>query len=127
MASAITGAVVSTTLLALNSYTKSYDHGQLAQKHKSTAAGLWLIRERYLNLITDIVMGERPIEALQKERDAILHDLHAIYSTAPATTNKAYAKAQKALKTSEDLTFTDEEIDAFLPKELKKARKNLQD
>lgn len=122
---AIIGAIISTALLAVNSFTKNYDHGQLAQKHKSTAAGLWLIRERYLNLITDIVMGERPIEALQKERDAIMNDLHAIYSGAPATTSKAYMRAQEALKTKEDLTFSDEEIDAFLPKELKKSRGNV--
>jgi SMODS and SLOG-associating 2TM effector domain family 4 len=107
----------------LNSYTKSYDHGQLAQKHKQTAANLWLIRERYLNLITDIVMGERPIEALQKERDLIMSDLHSAYTGAPATTSKAYASTQRALQRDEDLTFSDEEIDAFLPKELKKSRR----
>jgi len=120
--SAILGALVSTALLGLNTYTKSYDHGQLAQKHKQTGAALWMIRERYLTLIVDIVMGERPIEALQKERDAITTDLGKIYESAPATTSKAYAKAQDALKTKEDLTFADEEIDVFLPKALRSNR-----
>lgn len=117
---AVIGVIVSTLLLALNTYTKSYDHGELAQKHKQTAANLWLIRERYFNLLTDIRMGERPIEALQEARDAIVSDLHGIYSNSPATTGKAYAKAQDALKTKEDMTFSEEEIDAFLPRELKR-------
>jgi hypothetical protein len=120
--SAILGALVSTTLFGLNTYTKSYDHGQLAQKHKQTGAALWMIRDRYLTLIVDIVMGERPIEALQKERDAITGDLGKIYECAPATTGKAYAKAQDALKTKEDLTLADEEIDVFLPKALRSNR-----
>jgi hypothetical protein len=120
--SAILGALVSTTLFGLNAYTKNYDHGQLAQKHKQTGAALWMIRERYLNLIVDIVMGERPIEALQKERDAITSDLGKIYESAPATTSKAYAKAQEALKTREDLTFADGEIDLLLPKSLRSNR-----
>ena len=121
-AGAILGVGVSTVLLALNAYTKNYDHGEFAQKHKQTAGNLWLIRERYFSLLTDLAMGERPIESLQRERDVILGNLNSIYGGAPATTSKAYLKAQNALKTKEDLTFSEEEIDAFLPKELKRAK-----
>lgn len=120
---AILGTIVSVSLLVLNSYTKNYDHGQLAQKHKQSAAALWLIRERYLSLLTDLRMGERPIEFLQTQRDALLEELHPIYVGAPATTNKAYKRAQLALQKQEDLTFTTEEIDAFLPKELRRTPK----
>ncbi len=120
---AVIGAVLSTTLLALNAYTKNYDLGALAQKHKQTASDLWLIRETYLSLITDLVMGERPIEYLQKERDDILKKLHEVYAGSPPTTGDAYKKAQDALQTKEDLTFSEEEIDAFLPKELKRNKK----
>jgi hypothetical protein len=119
---AVLGVIVSTSLLALNAYTKNYDIGQLAQKHKQAAADLWLIRERYLSLLTDLAMGETPIEKLQVERDVLLDQLHSIYAGAPSTTNKAYGKAQKALKQYEDMTFSDEEIDAFLPKELKRSK-----
>jgi|ERR1039458_442092 hypothetical protein len=116
------GVVISTALLAINSYTKNYDLGALAQKHKQAASDLWLIREKYLSLITDLVMGEKPIENLQQERDVLLKQLHEVYAGSPATTNDAYAKAQKALKTKEDLTFSESEIDAFLPTELKRAK-----
>lgn len=114
------GIVVSTALLALNAYTKNYDLGELSQKHKRTGADLWIIREKYLSLITDLRMGEKPIEALQAERDALLEALHAVYSGAPSTTYEAYRKAQDALKKFEDMTFSDEEINNFLPKELNK-------
>jgi len=117
---AVIGAFVSTTLLTLNAYTKNYELGELSQKHKSAAADLWIIREKYLSLITDLRMGKKPIELLQEERDILLEDLHEVYSGAPSTTYEAYRKAQEALQKLEDMTFSDEEIDAFLPKELKK-------
>lgn len=118
---AVLGIVISTTLLVLNAYTKNYDLGELSQKHRQAGADLWIIREKYLSLITDLRMGEKPIEALQKERDVILEELHNVYSGAPSTTYQAYKKAQEALKQLEDMTFSDEEIDAFLPKELKRS------
>ncbi len=114
------GIIVSTFLLILNAYTKNYDLGELAQKHKQAANEIWLIREKYLSLLTDLVIGEKTIEQLQLERDSLLENLHAVYSGSPSTTFKAYKKAQDALKTKEDMTFSDEEIDAFLPKELKR-------
>ncbi len=117
---ALAGILVSTVLLVLNAYSKNYDLGELSQKHRQAGADLWIIREKYLSLITDLRMGETPIETLQKERDNLLEDLHAVYSGAPSTTYQAYKKAQEALKTLEDMSFSDTEIDAFLPKELKK-------
>ncbi len=114
------GVAVSTVLLGLNAYVKDYDLGELAQKHRQSANDLWMIREKYITLITDIRMGERPIEGLQAERDQLLEELHSVYAGAPNTTYKAYKKAQEALQQLEDMTFADSEIDAFLPKELKK-------
>lgn len=114
------GAVVSTTLLVLSAYTKNYDLGELSQKHRQAGADLWLIREQYLSLLTDLRMGEKPIETLQAERDHLLEELHSIYSGAPSTTYQAYKKAQEALKHLEDMTFSDEEIDAFLPNALRR-------
>ena len=117
---AVLGMIVSTGLLALNSYTKNYDLGELAQKHKQAANDLWVIRERYLSLLVDLAMKEEPIGALQRQRDELVEQLHTVYSGAPSTTFHAYKKAQEALKKLEDMTFTDAEIDAFLPKELKR-------
>jgi hypothetical protein len=117
----IVGVIISTSLLILNAYMKNYDFGKIAQKHRQAGADLWLIREKYFSLLTDIRVGEEPLEKLQIRRDELLEQLHAVYSGAPSTTNKAYKKAQKALKQLEDMTFSDDEIDAFLPKELRKS------
>ena len=117
------GVGISTLLLVLNAYTKNYDLGELAQKHKQAANEIWLIREKYLSLLTDLIIGEKTIAQLLSERDELLNKLHSVYSGSPNTTFEAYQKARDALKTKEDMTFSDEEIDAFLPKELKRQQR----
>jgi hypothetical protein len=118
----IAGLIVSIALLILNAYTKDYDHGELAQKHRQAAADLWMIREKYLSLLTDLRMGARSIEEISQDRDLLLQELHAVYSGAPSTNNKAYCAAQDALQNKEDMTFSDDEVDAFLPAELKRKK-----
>ena len=119
------GVVVSTVLLVLNVYTKNYDLGELAQKHRSAAVDLWMIREEYLSLLTDLRGGTRKQDEIVAGRDSLLKELHSVYTGAPSTTIAAYKKAQEALQTAEDLTFSDEELDAFLPKALKQVNKTL--
>jgi hypothetical protein len=119
---AMVGALVSTFLLVLNSYTKKYDLGELAQKHRQAGSDLWLIREHYLSLLVDVRMREKPIEALQEQRDRLVQQLYEIYRGAPSTNYKAYKKAQEALQKLEDMTFSDAEIDKFLPKEVRRGR-----
>jgi hypothetical protein len=122
VASAVGGVLVSMALLVLTAYTKNYDLGELAQKHKQAANDLWLVRESYLSLLVDLAMKEKPIEALQTQRDALVSQLHAVCSGSPSTTFKAYKKAQNALQKREDMTFSDEEIDAFLPAQLRRSK-----
>ena len=114
---------LSTILLALNAYTKDYDLGEIAQKHRQAGSDLWIIREKYLSLLTDIRVGDVALELIRSKRDTLLDELHAVYFGATSTNFKAYSKAQDALKNLEDMTFSDEEIDAFLPKELKRVSK----
>ena len=118
---AVVGIVASTALLILNAYTKDYDLGELAQKHRQAAADLWFIREKHLALLTDLRVGKESIEKITNRLDGSLEDLHSIYSGAPSTTHKAYRKAQAALKQYEEMTFSDAEIDALLPGELRKS------
>jgi hypothetical protein len=115
------GVVVSTVLLVLNAYTKNWDLGELAQKHKQAANDIWLIREKYLSLLTNLAMSDTSLDSVREERDKLLLELHAVYVGSPSTTSKAYKKAQQSLQRDEDMTFTDKEIDAFLPKELRRS------
>ncbi|MDU8923645.1 SLATT domain-containing protein [Pasteurellaceae bacterium LIM206] len=114
-------AIISTILLILNSYTKDNDFGTIAQTHRQAAKDIWLIREKYLSLLTDLHIGSSPIDDICKQRDRLLEELYSIYASAPSTNFRAYQKAQKALKELEDMTFSDDEIDKFLPKELKRS------
>lgn len=122
-AGAVISAVLSTGLLALNAYTKDYDLGEIAQKHRQAGAELWIVREKYLSLLTDIRTGDVSLESIRARRDALVDELHAVYVGAPSTNFKAYSRAQESLKKLEDMTFSDEEIDAFLPRELKRVSK----
>lgn len=116
------GVALATALLILNAYTKDYDLGEIAQRHKQAANGIWVIREKYLSLLTDLAIGVTSLQALQNVRDELLRELHAAYTGSPGTTYQAYKKAQNALKIGEDMTFTDEEIDALLPKDLRRQK-----
>jgi hypothetical protein len=123
----IFGALVSTSLLVLNAYTKDYDLGELAQKHKEAANDLWIIRESYLSLLTDLISESKQLKEISDLRDQLMTNLSSAYKAAPATTSDAYVKAQEALKIKEDYTFSDDEIDAFLPTKLKLANKAIED
>jgi hypothetical protein len=119
-AAAAVAAVVSTALLALNAYTKENDLGRIAQTHKEAADKLWNIRESYLSLLTDLRAGILPLAEVRDRRDVLQVALNAAYLAAPRTSGAGYKRAQKALKVSEDLTFTDAEIDQFLPAPLRR-------
>lgn len=113
------GIAVSTSLLVLNAYTKHYDLGELAQKHRQAGADLWLIRERYLALITDLRVAKDSIEKMTARRDELIRDLHGVYASAPSTTHQAYKKAREALQCSEEMSFSVGEIDELLPMDLR--------
>lgn len=112
---AIISALLSTLLLALNAYTKDVDPGSMSQRHKEAAAALWGVRESYLSLLTDMHSGVTSPDDARTLRDDLQTKLAAIYESAPRTTSKGYKLASAALKVREDLTFSDQEIDQFLP------------
>ena len=111
-------AVSSTVLLVLNLYRKDYDLGERIRRHHSTASKLLSIREAYLSLLTDISLG-MDTKAVLTKRDSLQKQLDAIYETAPRTSPKAYDRARKALQEMDEMTFSDAEIDKFLPPKLR--------
>ncbi|TBF52847.1 SLATT domain-containing protein [Rhizobium leguminosarum] len=113
-------ALISLLGLFITGYMKGFDPGAAAQKHRDTAADLWIIRESYLSLLTDISAGTITLQKATDKRDQLQAALASIYKSAPHTTPKGYLKAQKALQTLEDYTFNDGEIDKFLPPNLKR-------
>lgn len=116
----ISSAILSFVLTILNTYVKKYDLGGLAQKHADAAVSLWNIRESYFSLITDLQTGNISLEIIRERRDFLQKELLDIYRGSPRTITKAYKNASIALKKQEELTFSDEEINNFLPKSLHK-------
>ena len=117
-------ASLSAILFGINAYVKGHDLGEIAQKHSDSVSDLWDIREKYLSLITDINAGTITVEKITEKRDDLQEKLGGIYKGSPRTISKAYQQATKALKVNEELTFSDSEIDLFLPKELRKSKEN---
>jgi hypothetical protein len=116
----IISAILSALLFALNLYNRSYDLGSIAQKHSEAAINIWNIREKYFSLLTEIKLKSFSEIDLIKKRDELQEELFNIYKGSPRSINSAYKDATKALKVSEELTFSDEEIDKFLPLHFRK-------
>jgi hypothetical protein len=90
------------------------------QTHTVCAGRLWLIRERYRALMTDLVDGAIDLEGARRGRDMLMNELHTIYERASLVDQEAYQSASKAVAGFDDVSFSDEEIDHFLPKSLQK-------
>ncbi|KAB2758384.1 MULTISPECIES: SLATT domain-containing protein [Hyphomicrobiales] len=111
--------LVSFLTLFVTTYLKNFDLGATAQKHRDAAAKLWNVRECYLSLLTDLPALDR--QAAVERRDELQTMLAALYQSAPQTDGKAYVEAQKRLQKMEDMTFSADEIDCFLPLSLKRS------
>jgi hypothetical protein len=116
----IFSTILSAIQFALTSFLKEYNLGETIQKHSTAASELLETREQYLSLLTDLKARLASAEDVIKRREELQNKLTKTYKGSPRTFSKAYKDAQKALKVNEELTFTDKEIDAFLPFPLRK-------
>ena len=120
------GALVSLALLILNTYIKNFNLSGIAQEHKKASDLLWKIREEYVSLLTDFEMLDE--SEIRNKRDELQERTAEVYSNSPRTDSKSYQAAQKALKTEEEQTFSEEEIDIMLPNSIRRCnRKMLED
>lgn len=86
---------------------------------RQAAKELLIIRERFLLLIVKCYEQTNSNKNLQDELSKLTEELTHTYSLAPETSPKAYTRAQVALKNKEAMTFSDKEIDYFLPPQLR--------
>ena len=117
----IIGAIFSLILLILNSYAKNFNLGEISQDHKVAADALWKIREEYVSLLTDFEI--LTVEEIMDKRNELQERTAAVYSTSPPTDSKSYMAAQKALKTEEEQTFSEHEIDVMLPNSIRRCNR----
>jgi hypothetical protein len=121
----VCSAIISFALVCINSYLKQYNLGEIAQRHAEAAVDIWDIRESYFSMLTDLRLDPNvDIGEIKKHRDELQNRLKEVYKCSPRTISKAYTKATKALKECEEMTFSDEEIDKFLPEKLHRTHRS---
>ncbi len=111
-------ALLLAATLCYTVYLLSFNPEKIAESHRYVAKELWLIREKYVNLIADIMNEKIDTTEIMRRRDQLVKDLAMLYKFAPQTSSEAYNKASAALKDNEELTFSNKEINNFLPKDL---------
>ncbi|QZK99432.1 SLATT domain-containing protein [Flavobacterium psychrophilum] len=116
----ILSTILSAIQFGLTSFLKEYNLGETIQKHTTAALELLDIREKYLSILTDLKAEIITIEEITTKRDELQDELSKTYKGSPRTFSKAYITAQKALQVNDELTFSDDEIDKFLPLTLRK-------
>jgi len=102
----------------------TYDFEKKAALHKNSALKYMALRDKYLLLITDVMSGRTKSDDLIARRNALQQEYQNICDLAPQTGSDEYDIAQKRLNNAgvvegEQFTWSDEEIDRFLPKELR--------
>jgi len=102
----------------------SLDLDRSAHAHAACATRLWHIREKYRALLSDLTDGAIGVEAVRRRRDELITELRDVYEQAPPSERQAYQTAGQALRTSDERTLTDEEIDQFLPKSMQAAARS---
>lgn len=118
----ITSAILASFTLLVSIYQFRFNPEQLIQAHRTCAKKLWFVREKYIALISDICDNAIDSTTARQKRDALAQEVYSIYENAPDTNSKAYDAARDALKANEEMTFSDREIDEFLPVSMRKIK-----
>lgn len=113
-------AIFSLVLTIINAYLIKFEPAKISEKHSSAAIEIWNIREKYLSLLTDLKTSSIPIDEIIIKRDSLQKELYKVYKGAPRTNVKAYNKASNSLKHMQEMTFQSDEIDNFLPENLRR-------
>jgi len=102
----------------------SFDYEQRAVLHKNSALKYMALRDNYRALIADVMNETLDIGAIVLKRDALQYQYQVVSDLAPQTGPFEYTEAQQRLNrrgdvSGEEFTWSDEEIDWFLPEELR--------
>lgn len=119
----LVSALISFATVYITAYFKSFDLQKFITSHKAAANKLIAVRDQYKVLLTEIKLKADSVENLLARYKELVEKTDAIYLEAPTTTDEAVDKASEALKVKKDNTFTEQEIDSFLPLSLRRGNK----
>lgn len=115
----IIAAILSFITLFITTYFKSFDLKNMENQCKDAAKRLVIARNDLVHIITEIHMKSRSVDEISDDYIEMMNTVNRIYVEAPTTTKKAVDRATKALKTDNEYTYTEEEIDHFLPSSIR--------
>lgn len=96
--------------------SQMYSHKNSAEKYKA-------LRDEYMSLIEEIMSGNIAEDILRTKKDSLRVRYTYIGENAPATSGEDYTETQKSLgidqNSDEEFTWSNSEIDRFLPQELR--------
>lgn len=116
----IISALISFVTIFVNAFFKSFDLQAMINNHKTAANKLLIERNKLKLLLLKIKLREDTPTELNKELATLFDTIGQVYKDAPNTTEKAVKLAKKALHIDQDNTFSEKEIDSFLPNTLRR-------
>lgn len=122
----IVTAIIALISTGINLYFQKFDFQSLEKIHKENAVKWLVLREDYTALISEMRAGVLSDEEVIEQKRTLLEQYKLISKETPITTNGAYKRAEKALKINMDDIISQEEIDIFLPQELRREREHYQ-
>lgn len=115
----ITAALLAAISTGFAIYQISFSTEIEVYRQRQAAKSLLLERERLVLLIERVMADDSSARDIRKELETTIERIDQIYSSSPDTSDKAFKMASEGLKFNEELTFSDKEIDALLPEELR--------
>lgn len=116
----IVSAVLSLVTIFITAYFKSFDLNNLTKAHKQSALEFLEVRNELELLLLSIHLREDSINNIKEKYALLVQKMNTVNSKAPNCTDKAVEKAEEALKVKKDNTYSDDEIDLFLPNKLRR-------
>lgn len=116
----IISALLSFVTVSVSAYIKQFNLNAMVKSHKSTATKLLAARDELTCLLMKCRLQDMSIGELREQYESLVKKIDEIYADAPNTSNKAVKLAKEALQVTGDNTFTDEEINSYMPIALKK-------
>lgn len=107
---------------AYSVYQLSFNACKTESEHRGAAKKLLELRERYLMFILRAMADAVPAATLHAELQTLQRETAIVYEYAPDTSAEAYHTAGTGLKDGEELTFSDDELDRLLPRDLRRGK-----
>lgn len=114
--------VLSFITVAITAYFKNVDLKSLQKQHKDAANNFIVIRNELLQVIADIHMRNENVKSLNDRYKSIMERLNKLLMNAPIVSERAGKRADAAFAKEKGYnSYKEEEIDRFLPPELRKS------